>query len=108
MDEIMAYNFRINVKQLKGFPPSLYGVTFEERQNSICKLRFFRKHGKDYMEVMDHYFFSGLYEISCHDKNCCVISIENDRVYMEMDYSGDVPFGKSRKCPEPRSPFSND
>jgi hypothetical protein len=108
MDEIMMFNFNIDIKQLKGFPPSLHGATFEERQKSICKLRFFRKHGKDYIEVVDHYFFSGIYEIRCHDKNCCVISIENDRVYMEMDYSGDVPFGKSRKCPEPRSPFSED
>ncbi len=102
LNEIRMRNFEINVNRLNGFPPTLHRQTAEDRQKRLCKLRFFRKGGKDYMEVTEHYFFSGVYEIRCHDKNCCVISIENDRVYMEMDYNGRLPFGKGRDCPKPR------
>ncbi len=102
MVDIVMYNFEINVGLLTGLPPFLDGATFEERQKVDCKLRFFRKDGKDFMEVSGHYFFSGVYGIRCHDKNCCVISIENERVYMEMDYNGRLPFGKGRDCPKPR------
>jgi len=108
MVDVMMYNFKINVGLLTGLPPFLHGATFEERQQLDGKLHFFRKGGKDYMEVTEHYFFSGVYEIKCHDKNCCVISIENERVYMEMDYNGRLPFGKGRNCPEPRLPFSDE
>jgi len=107
MVDIMMYNFEIDVGLLTGLPPFLDGATFEERQKVDCKLRFFRKDGKDFMEVSEHYFFSGVYEIRCHDKNCCVISIENKRICMEMDYNGRLPFGKGRNCPGPRYDLIN-
>jgi hypothetical protein len=102
MDSVSVYNFRINVKRFEGDPPSLESATWEQRRNPSCKIDFYRKSGKDYIVISDHYFFSGTYEIKCLTENCCIMSMKNSRIYLELDYNGDLPFGISRHCPPPR------
>jgi hypothetical protein len=102
MDDVMMYNFTIYTRLHSATPPMLHSFSLEEKRNAACDISFFKKSGQDYLEMKNHHFYSGVYEIKCLDKNCCTISVRNNRIYMEMDYDSDLPFGKSRKCPEPR------
>lgn len=105
IDLIYMYHFKINVKLSNARPPSM---RLNGRVRGFtCEIDFYKKNGKDYIEISDHYYFAGVYEIRCVDKTCCRIIMENERIYMEMDYNGDLPLGKSRDCAEPRTPFQN-
>ena len=102
---IYIFHFEINVKFAEATPPTIHDDPNVHRKIQVSDIDFYKKNDKDYIEVSDHYFFAGVYEIRCLDKTCCRIAMENERIYMEMDYNGDLPFGKSRDCPEPRTPF---
>lgn len=101
MEAISIYNFSINVELSKGNPPALHSGTIDQVK-SDCNIKFINVSGNDFVVVSGHYFFSGKYELNCLTKNCCTLSMQNDRIYLELDYNGDLPFGKSRKCPPPR------
>lgn len=97
---IVIYNFSINVKLSSATPPTVQDDPNIRRKVTSCKINFFTKSGKDYIEFYDHYFFEGIYEIKCLDKKCCQISLENDRIYLVLDYNGALTFqGESRDCP---------
>ena len=100
---IYIFHFKINVNLSNARPPAM-DVSGRIR-GFTCNIDFYSKGGKDYIELSDHYYFAGVYEIRCLDETCCRIVMENERIYLEMDYNGDLPFGKSRDCPEPRTPF---
>lgn len=100
--ELFQLNFKINVKSMSSSPPSLANKTIEDRRTSTCDIRFFRKDSKDYMEVLEHRYFSGTYEIKCLDEGCCKIMLQSNRIKMELDYNGDLPFGGTRNCPKAR------
>ena len=98
---ILIYNFSINVKMSSATPPTVQDDPNIRRKVMHCDIDFYRKGGKDYIQIFDHYFFEGDYEIKCLDENCCRVTIENDKIYLELKYNGDSPpfFEKSRKCP---------
>ena len=102
-DYIFAYNFEINVYLSSVRPIILRNELSERRKVSSCDIKFYRKGGKDYITIFDHYFFAGTYEIGCLDQKCCAIEMKNERIYLEMDYNGELPIypriPKSRKCP---------
>jgi len=102
---IYIFHFEINVNLAKVTPPAVEITPNGNMKVMPCKADFQSKGGKDYIEIFDHYYFAGIYEIRCVDETCCRIVMENERIYLEMDYNGDLPFGKSRDCPEPRTPF---
>lgn len=103
IDLIYVYNFKINVRLSNARPPSM---RLNDRVRGFtCNIDFYKKNGKDYIELSDHHYFAGVYEIRCLDEKCCSIVMENKMIYLEMDYNGDLPFGKSRDCPQPRTPF---
>ena len=105
IDLIYIYHFNIDAELSNARPPSM---RVNGRVRSFtCDIDFYKKNGRDYIKLSDHYYFAGVYEIRCVDKTCCRIIMENERIYMEMDYNGDLPLGKSRDCPEPRTPFQN-
>lgn len=99
MNLVWFYNFEIDTKQLIASVPSIDIGTLKQQKEGNCEISFFTKRNKDYVNVKEHYLFSGTYEIRCLDVNCCSISLKNEKFYFEMDYNGDLPFGKSRKCP---------
>ena len=97
---IWLKNFEINVNLQSATPPPVQDDPNIIRKVKRCEIDFFRKKGKDYIELFDHYFYEGIYEIKCFDKSCCRILIKNERIYMELKYNGDLPFfKKTRKCP---------
>lgn len=104
-EEIMMFNFEIEVRNMSCHPPTLNSETRADRLKETSDIRFFKKDGKDYMEILDHYYFTGIYEIRCMDEGCCTIQLQSDRIQMELDYNGDLPFGWTRDCPKARSPF---
>ncbi len=104
-ENLMKFNFSIYKKLQSAYPPSLQTETSADQKKSKCKIHFSHRNGKDYIELIDHYFFSGTYEIKCLDESCCTVTLQNERIFMQMDYNGDWPFGRTRNCPAPRSPF---
>lgn len=102
-DYIKIYNFEICVYLSSATPITLRDESGIRRRPTSCDIKFYRKGGKDYIVIFDHYFFAGTYEISCLDKKCCTIEMKNERIYLEMDYNGELPIypqiKKPRKCP---------
>src|SRR5690606_5405769 len=55
-DYIAAYNFRISVYLSLTTPITLRNELSERRKVSSCDIKFYRKGGKDYITIFDHYF----------------------------------------------------
>lgn len=102
-DLINYYNFKIDVRRKICYPPTLENETF--RLDSECNMDLFKKGNYDYLVIKNHNFYSGTYKIECLDNNCCEIFLKSEHMYFELLYNGDIPFGKSRKCPGKKFQF---
>lgn len=104
MEIVTFYNFTINVALNQASTPALdLGVKGRKRKD-LVDIKLLKMSGKDYITILDDSFFEGTYEIKCLYQNCCSVSMENDKIYLEMDYNGDLPHGITRKCQSPRLP----
>lgn len=104
MEDIMMPNFTIDVTNNFASPPSLYSTNLAESRKLDCPINLFTKNGIDYLQLYNHFLFSGIYKIKCEDKACCKITMISSKIMLEMEYNGDLPYGKSRKCPTPTVP----
>lgn len=97
-DLITLFNFKINVQSNTARPAKI-DFTNEFTLSRDVPIEFSRKNGKDYLKILDHPTLKGVFEIDCLDKNCCTISIQNEKIYLELTYNSEIPYGVERDCP---------
>lgn len=93
-----VYNFSIDVIGKTAGAPTVYLNTKRYRCKDQCNIRFFKKNGSDYMELLGHEYLKGIYKVACRDKSCCRIVLENDKFHFLLAYNGDMIFGFDRDC----------
>ena len=98
MGDVFLYNVNIDLDMSVGMFPGLWVGIFDEKGAVDCKVSVHEKDGLHYLEVSDHHIFNGVYELKCLDEQCCTLTMRSDRIYMEMDYNMDIPFGITRPC----------
>jgi len=102
MDWIGSYNFLIDLEEMKVTPSGV----FDDKGNiKLVKsdIVLYKENGKDYFLIEKHPNFAGVFEVVCEDKECCSLILKGKRTKIELIYNGDIPFGKTRNCPDSRN-----
>ncbi len=102
IDTIGLFNLSINIDQKELVLPGVYNP-FGQIIDFKQELKLNQVDNDVFLMVKDHFLFSDTFKIVCVE-SCCKLKLLGNRIIMELDYNGDLPYGRSRNCPPAKFP----